>query len=124
MLSRVGIKNVMQKGYDMGITNWEPTNKNLQNVGLSLVLGGREASLLQITSAYSVFARNGMKKTPYAIVEVKDRNGKVLFKHKDTGEERVLGEDVSFLISHILYDNVARADAFGSRSWLAVSGRT
>jgi membrane peptidoglycan carboxypeptidase len=124
MLARVGIKNVMQTGYDMGIENWEPTNQNLQNVGLSLVLGGREATLLQITSAYSVFAREGIKKETYSIEEVKDRNGKVLYKHKDTSGERVLGEDVSFLISHILLDNVARTDAFGPNSYLVVPGRT
>ena len=36
----------MEKGYEMGLTNWEPTSQNMQNVGLSLVLGGREVSLL------------------------------------------------------------------------------
>jgi len=124
MLARVGINSVMKKGYEMGIDNWEPTSKNLQNVGLSLVLGGREASLLQITSAYSVFAREGIKKNPYAIVEVKDRNGKVLFKHKEESGEKVLDADVAFLISHILYDNVARTETFGPNSYLNVSGRT
>lgn len=124
MLAKVGIENVMRKGYEMGIENWEPTRQNLQNVGLSLVLGGREASLLQITSAYSVFAREGIKKDPYAIVEVRDRSGKVLYSHKDAFGERVLDEDVAFLISHILYDNNARVDTFGPNSWLNVSGRT
>lgn len=124
MLARVGIQPVMQKGYDMGIENWEPTTRNMQNVGLSLVLGGREASLLQITSAYSVFAREGIKKEPYAITEVKDRNGKVLYKHEDVEGEKVLDEGVAFLISHILLDNVARSEAFGTRSFLVVPGRT
>lgn len=124
MLSRVGIKSVMQKGYDMGIDNWKPTTKNLQSVGLSLVLGGREASLMQITSAYSVFAREGKKKEPFAIIEVKDRKGKKLYKHDDKGEERVLSEGVSFLISHMLLDNNARSDAFGTRSFLVIPGRS
>ena len=124
MLARVGIKSVMQKGYDMGITNWEPTTKNLQNVGLSLVLGGREASLLQITTAYSTLARQGVRKDPYSIVEVKDRNGKVLYKHKDESGDRVLDAGVAYLVSHILLDNNARTDAFGSNSWLNVAGRT
>ncbi len=124
MLARVGIKSVMQKGYDMGIENWEPTNNNLQNVGLSLVLGGREASLLQITTAYSTFARQGVKKSPYSITEVKDRNGKVLYKHSDEAGERVLDAGVAYLISHILLDNVARTEAFGPNSFLNVSGRT
>lgn len=124
MLARVGIRPVMQKGYDMGIENWEPTSKNLQNVGLSLVLGGREATLLQITSAYSVFAREGVKKEPFAILEVKDRNGKVLYRHEDTKGVQVLDSGVAFLISHILLDNNARLDAFGPNSYLVVPGRT
>ena len=124
MLARVGIKPVMQKGFDMGIDNWEPTTQNLKNVGLSLVLGGREASLLQITSAYSVFARQGMRKDPFSIIEVKDRNGKVLYKHDDPSPVKVLDSGVAFLISHILLDNNARQEAFGSRSWLVVPGRT
>ncbi len=124
MLARVGIKSVMQKGFDMGIDNWEPTNKNLQNVGLSLVLGGREASLLQITSAYSVFARQGIRRDPYTIQEVKDRNGKVLYKHEDETGRNVLEPEVAFLISHILLDNNARTEAFGPNSWLVVPGRT
>lgn len=124
MLARVGIRPVMQKGFDMGIENWEPTSTNMQNVGLSLVLGGREATLLQITSAYSVFAREGIKKDPYSIVEVKDRNGKTLYKHEEEKGEKVLDAGVAYLISHILLDNNARQEAFGSRSYLVVPGRT
>ncbi len=124
MLARVGIEPVMQKGYDMGITNWEPTRGNLANVGLSLVLGGREATLLDISSAYSVFARKGEQLDPFAILEVKDRKGKTIYKHTPQSPERVLSEEVSFLISHILLDNNARADAFGTNSYLNVAGRT
>lgn len=124
MLARVGIKPVMQKGYEMGIANWEPTSDHLKNVGLSLVLGGREASLVQITSAYSVFARGGQKKETYGIEEVDDTHGKVLYKHQDKGQQRVLEDSVAFLISHILLDNNARTEAFGPNSWLNVSGRT
>ena len=124
MLAKVGIKPVMQKAYDMGIENWKPTTDNLNSVGLSLVLGGREASLLQITNAYSVFANKGVKKDPFAIVEVKDRNGKTIYKHEDTNGVKVLSPEVSFLISHILLDNNARTLAFGANSYLVVPGKT
>jgi membrane carboxypeptidase/penicillin-binding protein PbpC len=36
--------------------------------------------------------------------------------------ERVLSEDVSFLISHVLHDNNARSQAFGETSFLNVRG--
>lgn len=123
-LARVGIKPVMQKAFDMGITNWKPTDESLNNVGLSLVLGGREANLLQITSAYQVFANHGVKQEPFAIVEVKDSHGKVIYKHRDSEGAKVLSSGIAFLISHILLDNNARTLAFGPNSWLNIPGRT
>lgn len=124
MLARVGIKPVMQKAYDMGIENWNPTVKNLDSVGLSLVLGGREATLLQITSAYSVFAANGLKHDPFAIVEIKDGKGKSVYKQKNENGVQVLSKGAAFLISHILLDNNARELVFGRYSSLIVSGKT
>jgi 1A family penicillin-binding protein len=124
MLAMVGIKNFMEKAYDMGITNWQPTQQNLSQVGLSLVLGGREASLFQVTSAYQVFADQGVKKEPFEITEVDSSNGKVLYKHENDPGTKVLSPEVSFLISHILSDDSARQAAFGSHSWLYVSGKT
>lgn len=123
-LAKVGLKPVMQKGYDMGIDNWNPTADALQNVGLSLVLGGREASLLEITSAYSALANKGTLLPPFAIEEVKDSKGKVLYKNKRQNGARVLDEGVAFIISHILLDDVARSDAFGRYSLLNIPGKT
>ncbi len=124
MLATVGIKPVMQKAYEMGIENWKPTNENLANVGLSLVLGGREATLLEMATAYSAFANHGIKKDVFSIVEVKDRKGKTIFKHKDSKGARVLSPEVAFLISHILLDNNARKEVFGTNSFLNIAGRT
>ena len=124
LLARVGIKSAMQKGYEMGIENWDPTPANMKNVGLSLVLGGREASLLEIASAYSVFADEGVKKEPFSIVEVKDGKGKKIYKHDQDRGTKALSKEVSFLISHILLDNNSREMIFGLRSWLVVPGHT
>lgn len=123
-LAKVGLKPVMQKGYDMGIENWNPTADALKNVGLSLVLGGREASLLEITSAYSALANKGTLNPPFAIEEVKDSRGKVLYKNKQESGTKVLDEGAAFIISHILLDDVARSDAFGRYSLLNISGQT
>ncbi|TAK93587.1 hypothetical protein EPO05_07040, partial [Patescibacteria group bacterium] len=56
ILAKVGLNTVMQKGFDMGIESWEPTAENKAKVGLSLVLGGRETSLMDEMTAYSAFA--------------------------------------------------------------------
>lgn len=124
MLARIGIKDVMQMGYDMGISNWQPTRESLKDVGLSLVLGGRETSVLNITTAYGVFANKGIRQDSIAILKVTDPKGNVLYEYKKTDGRRVLSEEISFLISHILLDNVARTAAFGPNSWLVIPGKT
>lgn len=124
MLARVGIDNAMKKAYDMGIENWKPTPENKANVGLSLVLGGRETSLLNEITAYSVFANKGVRQDPVTILKVTDRQGKVLYEKKNTEGKKILSPDVAFLISHILLDNNARESAFGSNSSLVIPGKT
>lgn len=124
MLAQVGIRDAMQKGYDMGIKHWEPTSENLRNVGWSLVLGGKETSLDEIVTAYGVFANKGQRQDHVAILKVTDNKGRKLFEHKKQQGEQVLSPEVAFLISHILLDNVARTETFGPNSYLNISGRT
>ena len=124
MLARVGIKDVMQNAYDMGIENWEPTQKNIENVGLSLVLGGREATLLQEVTAFSVLANGGVKQDTIAILKVVDSKGKTIYENKKRNGNRVLPANVAYLVSHILLDNVARALVFGPTSYLNIPGKT
>ena len=124
MLAKVGIKPAMQKAYDMGIKEWEPTNENVANVGLSLVLGGRETSLYNEMVAYGVFANGGTRQDLYAIEKVVDSKDSMLFEHKETDGRKVLSPEVAFLISHILLDNNARSLAFGTNSLLNIPGKT
>ncbi len=124
LLALVGIKDTMQKAYDMGIKNWEPTDENRKNVGLSLVLGGRETSLFDETIAYGVFANGGIKQDLYGIEKVTDVKGHSLYEHKKHQGPRVLSQEVAFLISHILLDNNARSQAFGPNSYLKIPGKT
>ncbi len=124
LVAMVGIKDFLQKSYDMGLVQFEPTTKNMQRFGLSITLGGGETTLLDLSNAYSVFAREGIARDYSSILEVKDSRGKVIFRSKDADERRVLSKGSSFLVSHILSDNNARADAFGTRSFLNIPGKT
>jgi 1A family penicillin-binding protein len=124
MLAMVGLRPVMQKAYDAGIENWKPTQEAMNNVGLSLVLGGREATLLQISSLYSAFANKGVQHEPFGILEVTDAKGKVIYKHDADKGNKLFTEEVSFLMSHMLLDNNARSIVFGARSLLNVGNKT
>ncbi len=124
MLALVGIKNVMDLGYRMGLQNWEPTDDNVNNVGLSLTLGGREVSLLDLTTAFSVLADQGKKHDPVTILKVTDASGKTLYENHDSDGTKVLDPGIAFIISNILSDNGARSAAFGSNSVLNIPGKT
>lgn len=129
LLALVGIKDVLQTAYDLGLTSLPPTNETLSRVGLSLTLGGGEIRLLELTSAYSAFFNGGYKVEPVAILKVEDADGKVLEEVKtkksasELGTKQVLTKEQAFLISHVLSDNEARKDAFGPNSSLNVSGK-
>jgi penicillin-binding protein 1C len=122
MLAMVGIKNVMQNAYNMGINNWQPTDANMANVGYSLVLGGRDVRLVDEMEAYGVFANGGEKMPLVSILEVDDAKGNVLYKYNPPSPQRIFSPEISFLISHILLDNTARSIEFGLYSQLVVAG--
>ncbi len=119
-----GLRDIMTTGYNAGISTWEPTDENMKTVGLSLALGGREVKLLDLTSAYGVFATGGIRNEPVSILKVTDSSGKVLYEYRPVTGRRVFSEEVSFLISHILADNNARKDVFGESNLLQIGGKT
>jgi len=99
------------------------TTLTREDYGLSLTLGGGDVSLLELTSAYSVFANNGERMLPYAIQRIEDQSGQVLFDHRADKGEQIVRPDYAYLISDILSDNSARAPAFGTNSILRLPFR-
>jgi 1A family penicillin-binding protein len=120
----VGVRDVLKLGYAMGLQTWEPTDANMKRVGLSLPLGGAEVKMIDMATAFSVFAAEGMRTEPVAILKVTDTSGKTLFEHKPVSPRNELEPDVAFIISSILSDNDARKEVFGTRSHLVISGKT
>ena len=124
LLGMIGIRDFLQKASDMGLATLAPTNENMNRFGLSLTLGGGEVTLVDIASAFSVFARGGVKKETQSILEIKDHQNQVIYHARPGKEAKPLSPEVSFLISHILSDNNAREIEFGLRSYLNIPGKT
>lgn len=123
LLAMVGIKDVLETSYNMGITTLPPTQETLNRVGLSLTLGGGEVRLLDLTDAYAPFMNKGFKVDPIAILKVEDKDGKVLEEAKPELGKRVISEEQAYLIANILSDNLAREIIFGVNSLLNIPGR-
>ncbi len=113
-----GIRSAIDTAEKMGIESL----KNPAQYGLTLVLGGGEVSLLDMTSAYGVFANEGIRNPYTAILEIKDKSGKILEEFK-ASPRNALERESALKISDILSDNVARAPAFGETSQLHFSSR-
>jgi hypothetical protein len=88
--------------------------------GLSLTLGGGDVSLLELTSAYSVFANSGVRVPPVAILKITDFKGQIIDEYQPVGEQVIRAEH-AYLISSILSDNNARSWMFGPNSLLNLS---
>jgi 1A family penicillin-binding protein len=122
MLGMVGIKDVLETAYEMGISTLPPNQETLNRVGLSLTLGGGEVRLLEITGAFSSFVNHGFKVEPTAILKVESADGKVMEENNPKKKKRVLKEEEAFIMADILSDNAARSDVFGTNSLLNIPG--
>lgn len=111
MIYLTGIDNSIKTAREMGITTL--TDKN--QYGLTLVLGGGEVNLLDMTSAYSVFADNGNRHPYQKILRVEDADGNVLEEYKDA-PQTVLPKNTTLMISDVLSDIEAKKPLYGENS--------
>lgn len=118
VLYLAGINNALKLAKAMGIS----TLGNANQYGLTLVLGGGEVTLLDLTSAYGAFATNGIRVPPVAILQVKDGAGAIIEDNTQQSGTRVLEASVAEQINDILSDPVARAP-LGINSSVVFPGR-
>jgi penicillin-binding protein 1A len=80
---RVGIDKVIATAHRLGIAS------ELRR-DLSTSLGASEVNLLELTGAFAPFANGGNGVLPYAILEIRDAGGKVLYRRTGSGPGRVI----------------------------------
>jgi 1A family penicillin-binding protein len=117
VLYLAGIPNTLQTAEDLGVTTLTDTN----NYGLSLVLGGGDVNLLEMTSAYGVFATEGNYIPPISILKITDADGNIVEQNQEQ-PTKVLDTQIARQINNILSDNDARTPIFGAHSPLYLPG--
>ncbi|MCL5019828.1 MAG: penicillin-binding protein [Patescibacteria group bacterium] len=124
MLKLNGINSMIATASAMGIT----TFTHPENYGLSLTLGGAEVRMVDMATAFGVFANSGYKIDLHPILKVTDKTGKILEEYNPPSSpifgKKVLPEGVAYIISDILADNGARLLEFGDNSQLKIKGQT
>ena len=114
VLYLAGVDITIDLAQALGISTLE---KNRKDFGLSLVLGGAEVKLLDMVSAYGVFANDGLRQASSFILRVEDVEGNILEEYKPK-EERVIEPQIARMISNMLSDNKTRTAVFGPNSSL------
>ena len=109
VLYLAGLTNALSTVKDFGITSLNEPDR----YGLTLVLGGGEVSLLELTSAYGVFANDAVKNSPRYILSVENSSGQAILQ-SETSPTEVIDKNIARAISDILSDNKARGDEFGT----------
>jgi membrane peptidoglycan carboxypeptidase len=113
-----GLRDSLKTSEDMGIS----TLSDISRYGLTLVIGGGEVTLLDITSAYGVFGNNGIRNPYTGILKVEDSTGKILEEFTPNPRE-VLPKNTALVISDILKRDDSRSPTFGLNSVLHIPGR-
>ncbi len=99
ILDKISIKKLVRAARQFGLEL--PGER-----GLCLALGCGETTLLNLASAYSVFANNGFRQKPVFVLKVTDRHGKVLEKYRQEPNIQVLSKNQAYQMNRMLQDVV------------------
>jgi len=113
-----GLNNSLKLMTDMGLTTLDEPER----YGLTLVLGGGEVQLKDMTHAYGIFANDGIRAVPRSILRIEDTNGNIL-EEREVAEQRVLEANIAHMVSDVLSDNAARIPLWGSYSLVNFGNR-
>lgn len=110
----VGVQGVMDTARKMGLV--DSLEQDAGYYGLSIGLGAGEVELLEHTNAYATLANNGTYVPASPILEIKDSQGNVLYRHDTQTISKEASQAVpagnAYQVTSILTDNDARAMVF------------
>jgi penicillin-binding protein 1A len=99
LIEMLGPSSVSRFAHSLGIASQISPN-------LSLALGTSEVTLLNLTSAYAVFARGGTWIEPFGVMEVTDHRGRVLWRAKPQ-KRLVMTREGAAIVTNMLESVIA-----------------
>ena len=103
LMDSLGPKTVLSYAKRLGFTaNFPPY--------LSTALGAGEATLLEVTSAFSVFPNQGVRMAPQAITTIVDREGNLVEENRPQPDD-ALRADTAYVMTSLLQGVVQRGTA-------------
>jgi penicillin-binding protein 1A len=103
MMDVLGPKNVLAYAKKFGFEEEFPPY-------LPIALGAGDATLLEVTSAYTVFPNQGVRMKPYFVGKVQDREGNLLEENRSEPVD-VIRADTAYVMTNLLRGVVVRGTA-------------
>jgi penicillin-binding protein 1A len=94
VMDALGPKNVLEYAKKFGFEEDFPPY-------LPIALGAGDATLLEITSAYSTFPNQGVRMKPFSVLTVKDREDNLLEENRGEPSD-VIRADTAFVLTNLL----------------------
>ena len=117
LMSKIGIEETIRYARTLGI-------KSPLKAVLPLALGSSDVTLLELTSAYSVFANGGIRLEPVAILSITDSSGRVLYS-SDSLPVQAMKPETAYIITNLLKGVIERGTGWKARELgRPVAGKT
>jgi len=119
MMESLGPKNVLAYAKRFGFEEEFPPY-------LAIALGAGDATLLEVTSAYTTFPNQGVRMKPFTVLSVKDRDGNLLEENRAEPSD-VIRADTAYVMTNILRGVLVRGTAQRAASLAAqwpLAGKT
>jgi penicillin-binding protein 1A len=117
LMSKIGIEETIRYAHNLGI-------KSPLKAVLPLALGSSDVTLLELTSAYSVFANGGIRLEPVAILLITDSSGRVLYSN-DLMPVQAMKPETAYIITNLLKGVIERGTGWKARELgRPVAGKT
>jgi len=114
---RAGIRNVVAVAHRLGISSALAPE-------MSLALGTGEVNLVELVAAYAPFANGGTGVWPYGIAEIRDSEGKVVFRRSGSGAGRVMSPEIAGTMNEMLSGVISRGTGKSAAIPRPVAGKT
>jgi penicillin-binding protein 1A len=119
MMDTLGPKNVLAYAKRFGFEQEYPPY-------LPIALGAGDATLLEVTSAYTTFPNQGVRMKPFSVLSVRDRDGNLLEENRAEPTD-VIRADTAFVMTSLLRGVLLRGTAIsaaGLASQWPLAGKT
>lgn len=116
LLEQVGIDSAINMARRMGI-------KGEMEYALALTLGVYDVTLMEMTSSYGVFANNGIRVEPIAILKVVSRDGVILEENKPQ-ETQVMDKNTAYVMVDMMKGVLQRGTGFKGKIGREAAAKT